>query len=106
MKGHEFEILTYDVHRDSNMATRLMTKYDDETLEPIPPTRAPGEKELVLVPQEECIVHTNDSHAAGSLGPKRDQQPLKKKGNGRGIHICGWICVGFNTGTGKPAVFS
>jgi hypothetical protein len=67
-----------------------MTKYDDETLEPIPPTLAPGEKELVLVPQDECIVHTNDSPRRAWL--KGDQQPLKKKGNGRGIHICGWIC--------------
>ena len=39
-----------------------MTKYGDETLEPIPPTLAPGEKELMLVPQDECVVHTNDSH--------------------------------------------
>jgi hypothetical protein len=49
------------MHKDNDTVTRLMTKYDDETLEPIPPTLAPGEKELVLVPQDECIVHTNDS---------------------------------------------
>ena len=37
-----------------------MTKYDDKTLELIAPTLAPGEKELVLVVQDECIVHTNE----------------------------------------------
>jgi hypothetical protein len=67
-----------------------MCKYDDVTMEPIPPTLAPGEQEHVLVPQDECIVNVNE-------GPRRrwlkgDQQPLKKKGNGRAIHICGWIC--------------
>jgi hypothetical protein len=49
------------MHWDNDMATRLMTKYDDKTLELIPPMLAPGEKELVLVPQDKCIVHTNDS---------------------------------------------
>ena len=67
-----------------------MTKYNDKTLEPISLTLAPGEKELVLVPQDECIVHMNDLRRRAWL--KGDQQPLKKKGNGRGIHICSWIC--------------
>ena len=67
-----------------------MCKYDDITLDPIPPILVSGEKEHVLVPQDECIVNVNE-------GPRRrwlkgDQQPLKKKGNGRAIHICGWIC--------------
>ena len=44
----------------------------------------------MLVPQDECIVNVNE-------GPRRhwlkgDQQPLKKKGNGCAIHICGWVC--------------
>jgi len=67
-----------------------MCKYDDKTLEPIPPTLAPGEKEHVLLPQDECTVSTNDHPRRMWL--KTDQQPLKKKGNGRGIHICDWIC--------------
>ena len=59
-------------------------------MEPIPPILAPGKREHVLVPQDECIVNVNE-------GPRRrwlkgDQQPLKKKGNGRAIHICGWVC--------------
>jgi hypothetical protein len=66
-----------------------MCKYDDKTMEPIPPTLAPGEKKHMLVLQDECLVNTNDSPRRQWL--KADQQPLKKKGNGRGIHICNWI---------------
>lgn len=61
-------------------AGRLMCKYDDVTLDPIPPTLASGEKKHILVPQDECIVNIGD------------QQPLKKKGNRHAIHICSWIC--------------
>ena len=67
-----------------------MCKYDDKTMEPILPTLAPGEKEHMLVPQDECIVSTNDSPRRQWL--KADQQPLKKKANGRSIHISDWIC--------------
>ena len=38
-----------------------MTKYNNETLEPIAPNLAPGEKELVLVAKDVCIVHTKES---------------------------------------------
>jgi hypothetical protein len=37
-----------------------MYKYDDITLNPIPPVLASGEKEHVLVPQDECIVNVNE----------------------------------------------
>lgn len=67
-----------------------MTKYDDETLEPIPPSLVPGEKEHVLVPQDETTVSTNEGRRRQWL--KGDQQPLKRKGNGRGIHVSDWIC--------------
>ena len=67
----------------------FMCKYDDITMEPIPPTLGPGEKEHILLPQDECIVSTND-------GPRKqwlqgNKQPLKKKGNGHAIHISDWI---------------
>jgi len=67
-----------------------MCKYDNKTLEPIPPTLGPGEKEHVLLPQDECTVSTNDHPC--QLWLKNNQQPLKKKGNGRGVHISDWIC--------------
>ena len=67
-----------------------MCKYDDKTMEPIPLTLAPSEKEHRLVLQDECLVNTNDSPRCQWL--KVDQQPLKKKENGCGIHISNWIC--------------
>ena len=67
-----------------------MCKYDDKTLEPIPPILGPGEKEHVLVAQDECTVSTNDHPHRMWL--KDNQQPLKKKGNGCGVHISDWIC--------------
>lgn len=67
-----------------------MCKYDDKTLEPIPPTLAPGEKEHVVMAQDETNVSTNDGPRCAWL--KGDQQPLKKKGNRRGIHVANWIC--------------
>ena len=66
-----------------------MATYDDETLELTPPVLAPGEKEHVLVPQDECINHTNDEQRRQWLQGK--QQPIKMEGNGQGVHICGWI---------------
>ena len=62
-----------------------MTKYNDKTLEPIPPTLAPGEKEHILLPQDETIIHTNEGSRKQWL--KNTQQPLKRKGNGRAIHV-------------------
>jgi hypothetical protein len=70
--------------------TSIMCKYDNITLDPIPPTVAPGEKEHVLVAQDECIVNVNEGPRRSWL--KGKDQPLKKKGNGHAIHICGWIC--------------
>ena len=74
----------------SHLRARLMSKYDDETMEPIPPVLAPGEKEHVLLGQDECIFHTNDSCRQQWL--KNGQQPLKQKGNGHAIYISDWIC--------------
>ena len=57
-----------------------MCKYDDITLDPIPPILASEEKEDVLVPQDECIVNVNEGPWCRWL--KGDQQPSKKKGTG------------------------
>jgi len=67
-----------------------MYKYDDETLEPIPPILRPGEKEYILLAHDECTINTNDH--ARRVWLKDNQQPLKTKGNGQGIHILDWIC--------------
>jgi hypothetical protein len=67
-----------------------MCKYDDVTLEPIPNNLAPGEKEHVLIPQDECIVNVNDSTRCQWL--KDGQQPLKKKGMGmQSTYVVGFV---------------
>lgn len=73
-----------------------MTQYDDEMLQPIPPVLAPGEKEHMLLPQDETSFHTNDKPRNAWL--KDGQQPLKSKGNGRGNHISDIICEATETG--------
>ena len=39
---------------------RYMATYDNEMLDCIPPTLLPGDKEHVLVYQDESIFHTNE----------------------------------------------
>jgi hypothetical protein len=89
MKGNLSTLIVYSIVDDAWMS-RLMCKYDDVTLDLIPLTLVAGEKEHVLVPQDECIVNVNKGPQHRWL--KGDQQPLKKKGNRHAIHICGWIC--------------
>ena len=51
-----------------------MATHDDETLELTPPVLTPGKKEHVLVPEDECINHTNDGQHHWWLQGK--QQPI------------------------------
>ena len=44
-------------HSDLDLP-RYMATYDNETLDHIPPTLLPGDKEHVLVYQDESIFHT------------------------------------------------
>jgi hypothetical protein len=67
-----------------------MVTYDDKTLECIPPVLQRGEKEHVLVIQNETVFHTNEYHWHVWLAD--DQQPIQKKGSGRAIHISDFIC--------------
>ena len=67
----------------------MIRKYDEKTLEPLPLDLPPGTREHVLIPSDEVIFHTNDH--LRRLWLKNEQQPLKKKGNGRPIHCCDWI---------------
>ena len=68
---------------------RFMATYDDKTLDRIPPTLLPGEKEHVLVFQDESIFHTNEYRRRSWLA--EDQQAIRKKGNGRVIHVSDFI---------------
>ena len=58
-----------------------MATYDDETMQPT--------KEHVLIPQDECLAHTND--APCHIWALLKEQPLRRKGNRYGVHVCGWI---------------
>ena len=66
-----------------------MSTYDDKTMQPTPPTLKDGEKEHVLCPQDECLASTNDAPRQRWL--KSTEQPIRQKGNGCSVHICGWI---------------
>jgi len=68
---------------------RFMATYDDKTLDHIPPTLLPGEKEHVLVFQDESIFYTNEYRWRSWL--TEDQQAIRKKGNGRVIHVSDFI---------------
>jgi len=66
-----------------------MAAYDDQTLDRIPPTLLPGEREHVLVFQDESIFHTNEYRRRSWLA--EDQQAIRKKGNGRVVHVSDFI---------------
>jgi len=67
-----------------------MATYDDKTLERILPVLQSGEKEHVLVVQDETVFHTNEYRRRVWLAD--DQQPIRKKGSGRAIHVSDFIC--------------
>jgi hypothetical protein len=68
---------------------RSMATYNDITLDRIPPMLLPGEKEHVLVFQDETIFHTNKYCQWSWLA--HDQQPIWKKGNRRVVHVSDFI---------------
>jgi hypothetical protein len=61
-------------------ANSFMADYDDRTLNRILPTLAPGEKEHVLIMQDETIFHTNEY--CWCMWLSGDQQPIRKKRHG------------------------
>ena len=67
-----------------------MASYTDDTLERIPPKLLPGEKEHVLIMQDETVFHTNEYRRRTWLA--QDQQPIRKKGAGRAVHVSDFIC--------------
>jgi hypothetical protein len=72
------------------MPNRKMNTYDDKTQEPIAPKLAPNEKRHVFVTHDESIFHTGEY--PGSMWCAPNQQPLRKKGNGRAIHVSAFMC--------------
>ena len=68
---------------------RLMYTYNDKTMEPIIPELGSGEKLHIFITQDECYVHVLEHSRRQWLA--KGQQPLRKKGNGRGIHISDYM---------------
>jgi hypothetical protein len=67
-----------------------MVSYTNNTLERIPPTLSPGEKEHVLIMQDETIFHTNEYRRCTWL--TQDQQLIQKKGARYVVHVSDFIC--------------
>ena len=64
-----------------------MTMYDNKTFEP---TKVkPWQEGACSIYSHEYLNLTNDGLC--KQWAKGNQQPIKKKCNGQGIHICGWI---------------
>jgi hypothetical protein len=66
-----------------------MATYDDVLLDRIPPTLHPGDKEHVLIMQDETVFHTNEY--CWRMWLAQDQQLIRKKGNGCAIHVSDFI---------------
>ena len=67
-----------------------MATYDDISLDRSPPTLQAGEREQVLIMQDESVFHTNEYRRWMWLAC--DQQAIWKKGHGRAIHVSDFIC--------------
>lgn len=68
---------------------RLMATYDEDMLERIPPILLPGEREHVVMFQDESAFHTNEYRRREWLA--KNQQAIRKKGNGRVVHVSDFI---------------
>ncbi|KAK0473155.1 hypothetical protein IW261DRAFT_1553086 [Armillaria novae-zelandiae] len=96
-----FHVVQYHDERfllDMEGFERLMTKYElcDGVLVAVPPTLAPGEKEILAEFHDESSFHAND-HVLSAL---KGQQKLQKKSCGRLIHVSDFV----NEATGHLVV--
>ena len=64
---------------------KYMSKYEGEYMDQIHPNLTEGEKERVLVVNDECIFYSNDGKRG--VWTKDGEMPLRKKGNGRSIMV-------------------
>ena len=68
---------------------RLRHTYRDEDLEPIEPNLGPGERLHVPIMHDESIIHANDLQRRVYV--RDGKMPLRKKGQGRAIHVSDFI---------------
>ena len=71
----------------SNIYVRFFHEYEGEDMEPLPAVFA--DKEHIPIYQDESTFHTNEYRHR--IWTKVGQQPLRKKGNGRAIHVSDFI---------------
>ncbi|KAF8139716.1 hypothetical protein EV363DRAFT_1392657 [Boletus edulis] len=90
--GHEWEdVVTYRTTflRQFGDNERLRCTYRDEDLEPIEPNLGPSERLHVPIMHDKTIIHANDlQHRVYVCDGKI---PLRKKGQGRAIHVSNFI---------------
>jgi hypothetical protein len=68
-----------------------MPKFDDDNLEiQINPDLQENERLHVLVTHDETTFHSNDGRQSGWA--PHGEQPLRKKGRGRAIHVSDFLC--------------
>ena len=68
---------------------RRMARYEGPELKRVAPNLAPGEREIVPNFHNESTFHGNEE--SGSAWLRKDEQPLRKKGRGRLIHVSAFI---------------
>lgn len=74
---------------DTQLIIRFRVTYTDDTLEPVEPKLAPGERRRRPLFHDETIVSTNDLRRR--VWVRDGKMPLRKKGQGRAIHISDFI---------------
>jgi hypothetical protein len=67
----------------------LMAKHEGPELKKIMPEIGEGQRRIIIQYHDECCFHANDE--ARSLWLREGEQPLRKKGRGRLIHISDFI---------------
>jgi hypothetical protein len=68
-----------------------MPKFKDDNLEiQINPDLQENERLHILVTQDETTFHSNDGRQSGWA--PHGEQPLRKKGRGRSIHVSDFLC--------------
>jgi hypothetical protein len=73
-----------------SLIERLMITYQGDDMTLVYPQLGPGEKIHIVLNQDESIVHTNEYRHR--VWVPNGEQPLRRKGNGRAIHISDFIC--------------
>jgi hypothetical protein len=81
------EYMRWELTRNSLALTRM--PHYDENGHPKPPKLMPGERRIIAQFQDECCFHATNEKGTAWL--RDGEQPLRKKGRGRLIHVSDFI---------------